>query len=560
MGLSIDPKHLKRYGQMAALLVRHGRADIVRRAGLQSLLEKGLEAQGRDGDAPEAPDAVRKAESLADELERMGPTFIKLGQLLSSRVDILPPEYTRALARLQDRVEPVPLEEIEDRVSTELGVRLSKAFREFDPVPMASASLAQVHRAVLRSGEVVAVKVQRPGIQETVRDDLEVLRELAEFLDEHSDRAHRYRLADILEQFRRSLIEELDFRNEARNLATLRENLRSMESIHIPRPIADYTTSRVLTMERIRGRKVTAISSVALVELDRERLADDLFRAYLKQILVDGFFHADPHPGNVFITDDHRIALLDLGQTATLSPDSRDSLTKLLLAVANGEADEAAEILLDMGEAEPGADTEGFAEEVGRLVLRARGRTTADIALGAVVLQLVRLAGEHHISPAPSLTMLGKTLMHLDEVARTLDPDLDPNAAIRRHAAELMERQMMGSLSPSALFRTALEANELVQQMPRRLNRFMDLLSRNELTLGIDAIDEFRLIAGLEKIANRITLGLVIAALIVGAAMLVGVEGGPRLLGYPALSLILFLAAALAGIVLAVRIVLQDRE
>ena len=572
MGLTIDPKHVKRYGQIAGLLVRHGRVDLVERAGLDSLLEEEVrpardggsrETEGEQGggraEAASARDSA-DAESLADDLERLGPTYVKLGQLLSSRVDILPPEYTSALARLQDRVAPFPFEEVERRVSTELGVRLSKAFREFEPKPMASASLSQVHRAVLRSGETVAVKVQRPGIREVILEDLDALEELAGFLDRHSDRAHRYRLADILEQFRRSLIQELDFRNEARNLKTLRENLEGLETIHVPRPVLDYTTDRVLTMELVHGRKVTALSSVALLELDRERLADDLFRAYLRQILVDGFFHADPHPGNVFITEDGRIALLDLGQTATLSPDARDSLTKLLLSVANGEADEAAELLLELGEPEEGADTAGFGDEVAELVLRAQGRTAGEIALGAVVLQLVRLAGEHGIRPPSSLTMLGKTLMHLDEVARVLDPELDPNAAIRRHAAELMERQMMSSLSPSALFRSALEANELVQQMPGRVNRIMELLSRNELTLGINAIDEVRLIAGLEKIANRITLGLVIAALIMGAAMLVGVDGGPRIMGYPALSLVLFMAAALAGITLAVQIVLQDRE
>jgi predicted unusual protein kinase regulating ubiquinone biosynthesis (AarF/ABC1/UbiB family) len=228
--------------------------------------------------------------------------------------------------------------------------------------------------------------------------------------------------------------------------------------------------------------------------------------------------------------------------------------------VANGEADDAAAHLMELGTVEKGADTAGFEEAVGSLVLRSQGRTSGDIPLGAIVLQLVRLAGEHGLRPPSSLTMLGKTLMNLDEVGNALDPELDPNAAIRRHAAELMERRMMSSLSPSAMFRAALEANELIQQMPGRLNRIMELVSRNELRVGIEAIDEVRLISGLEKIANRITLGLVIAALIIGAAMLAAVDGGPRLLGYPALSLVLFVAAALAGVVLAVRIVLSDRD
>jgi ubiquinone biosynthesis protein len=552
MALSIDPEHIKRYGQIAGLLVRHGRADLVKRAGLESVLE---DAEPVDDDAGSAD-----AESLARDLERMGPTFVKLGQLLASRVDLLPPAYTEALSRLQDDVEPFGFEEVERLVSDELGVRLSKAFQSFDPEPMAAGSLAQVHRAVLRSGQEVAVKVQRPGVRPQIREDLEALSELAGILDEHSERAHRYRVADVLEQFRRTMLRELDFRTEARNLTRLGENLRSMDTIRVPRPVEDYTTSRVLTMERVHGTKVTALSPVAVLELDRERLADDLFRAYLRQILVDGFFHADPHPGNVFITDDQRIALLDVGQMATLAPADRDALTKLLLAVADGEADEAADLLVEIGEPEEDADVRGFRDAVGELVLQARGRTAGEIALGAVVLELVRLAGEHGIRPASSMTMLGKTLINLDEVGRTLDPDLDPNAAIRRHAAELLERQMLRSLSPSAIFRAMLDANELIQQMPGRLNRIMDLLSRNQLTLGIDAIDEIRLIQGLEKIANRITLGLIIAALIVGAAMLINVDAGPSILGYPALSLILFLAAALAGIALAAQIVLKDRD
>ena len=576
MGLSIDPKHVKRYGQIASLLARHGRHDIVERAGLQDALEgapadalrgatteRSQEAEeGAAGERArdEQAQLERQAETLVDDLERLGPTYIKLGQLLSTRVDLLPPPYIKALTRLQDRVEPFPFEEVERIVSSELGVRLSKAFAEFDPEPMAAASLSQVHSAVLRDGRAVAVKIQRPDIRPLIRDDLEALGELAAFLDRHSERAHRFRLADVLEQFRRSLLRELDFRNEAQNLNKLGTNLEDLDLIMVPRPVEDYTTSRVLTMELVRGRKVTALSPLALMEVDRERLADTLFRAYLQQILVDGFFHADPHPGNVFVTEDGRLALIDLGQTATLPPALREQLMKLMLAVAEAEADEAANLLLDLSEPEDDADVGAFREAVMELVLRSEGRTTGEVALGAVVLQMVRVAGEHHISPPSELTMLGKTLFNLDEVGRTLDPDYEPNAAIRRHAAELMEGRMLRSLNLSSLFKAAMETNELVQRMPQRLNRILTLLSQNELTIGVDALDERELISGLEKIANRITLGLVIAALIIGAAMLVRVEGGPQLLGYPALALIFFLAAAIAGIALALKIVLRKDE
>jgi ubiquinone biosynthesis protein len=558
MGLSIDPKHVKRYGQIASLLVRHGRADLVRQAKLEGTLDAALPEEPRAGAADEKLE--KRGEALAEDLERLGPTYIKLGQLLSTRVDLLPPEYLTALAKLQDRIEPFAYEEVERVVSTELGVRISKAFKEFEREPMAAASISQVHRATLRDGRVVAVKVQRPGIRDTIRDDLETLGELAEFLDEHSARAHRYRLVDVLEEFRRSLLRELDFRNEARNLETLAENLSEFERIVIPRPVESYTSSRVLTMDLIRGRKVTSLSPLSLMELDRERLSNDLFRAYLKQILVDGFFHSDPHPGNVFITDDGRVALIDLGQIATVSPEMREALMKLMLAVAQGEAGEAATILLDLSEPERDADTKGFRDAVTDTVLLSEGRATGDIALGAVLLGLTGVAGEHHIRPPTELAMLGKTLLNLDQVGRVLDPSLEPNAMLRRHAAELMERRMASSLRPANLFKAALEANELVQQMPGRLNRILELLADNEMSVQVNAIDEAKLIAGLDKIANRITLGLLIAALILGAALLVRVDAGPTILGYPALALIFFLIAAVAGIALSIKIALTSHE
>lgn len=558
MGLSIDPKHVKRYGQIAALLVRHGRADLVRQAKLEGTLDGALPDAPRDGRMDGKLE--ERAAALAEDLERLGPTYIKLGQLLSTRVDLLPPEYLAALARLQDQIDPFPYEDVDRIVSSELGVRVSKAFLEFEREPMAAASISQVHRATLRDGRAVAVKVQRPDIRDVIRDDLETLGELAEFLDEHSERAHRYRLADVLEEFRRSLLREMDFRNEARNLETLAENLAEFDTILIPRPVESYTSSRVLTMDLIHGRKVTSLSPLSLMELDRERLANDLFRAYLKQILVDGFFHSDPHPGNVFITDDGRVALIDLGQIATISPDMRESLMKLLLAVAEGDASEAATILIGLSEPEKDADTAGFRDGVTDLVILAEGRSASDIALGAVLLGLVGMAGQHHIRPATELAMLGKTLLNLDQVGRVLDPDLEPNAMLRRHASELMERRVLSSLRPANLFKAALEANELVQRMPQRLNQIMGLLADNEMAVRVNAIDEAKLIAGLDKIANRITLGLLIAALILGAALLVRVDAGPTLFGYPALALIFFLIAAVAGIALSVKIALTNHD
>ncbi|MGH7480823.1 MAG: ABC1 kinase family protein, partial [Longimicrobiales bacterium] len=462
-------------------------------------------------------------------------------------------------ARLQDRIEPVPFEDVRRIVEEELGIRLSKAFREFDPDPIGSASLGQVHRAVLRDGRPVAVKVQRPAIWDRIREDLEALRELADLVEEHTDVGHRYRPRQILEELRRALLRELDYRQEARHLERLSRNLQEFDRIVVPRPVDDFTTSRVLTMDYVRGRKITSLSPLARIELDGEQLADTLFNAYLSQILVDGFFHADPHPGNVFLTDDGRIALIDLGMVAHLGPELQERLLKLLLAISDGAGEDAATILLEMAELSVGARPQEFRKEVVDLVARSSTSGTEGVQVGSIFLVVNRTAAEHGVLVPSALTMLGKTLLNLDEVGRTLDPAFDPNAAIRRHAASVMQKRMLRKLSPGELFSTALELNEFVQRLPGRLNRMLDTVSANELEFRVHAIDEERLIAGIQKIANRITVGLILAALIVGAAMLVRIETSATILGYPALAMLLFLAAAAGGTALVISIIHGDR-
>src|SRR6185369_10287195 len=325
MSSSLKLSHVKRYKDIAVLLMKYGRSDVVREAGWDDAIEP---AKGTTALA-----ANPKAEELAADLEKMGPTFIKLGQLLSTRPDLLPLPYIEALARLQDKVEPFSYEEVEHIVTEELGVRISKAFGEFSTEPLAAASLGQVHRATLRDGRLVVVKVQRPDIRERVAEDLAALLTIAEFLDAHTEAGARYRFAAMTEEFRASLQRELNYREEAQNLLRLRKNLADFERIVVPAPVDDYTTSRVLTMEYVTGTKVTALSPVVLLEHDGRELAEQLFRAYLRQVLVDGFFHADPHPGNVFLTADGRLALLDLGMVARVAPRTQDYLLQLLLAV-----------------------------------------------------------------------------------------------------------------------------------------------------------------------------------------------------------------------------------
>jgi ubiquinone biosynthesis protein len=551
MGISLKGEHLKRYKDIAALFMKYGRSDLVKNAGLEEVA------------APEAvatPDEKDLGTQLAADLEKLGPTFIKLGQLLSTRADLLPLPYMEALARLQDKVGPFPFMEVETIISAELGVRLSKAFSEFEEEPVAAASLGQVHRAALRDGRRVAVKVQRPNIRDQIVKDLEALKEIAVFADQHTVSGRRFGYTQTVEEFRKSLMRELDYQSEARNLQILAQNLRDFDRIVVPLPVEDYTTARVLTIDYIRGEKITKLSPLIRTEMDGEELAEQLFRAYLQQILVDGFVHADPHPGNVFLTDDNRIALLDLGMVTHVSPGMQEKLLRLLLAVSEGRAEEAATVAITMGDVQPHFDEKGFRRDVADLVAQNIGATVGQIQVGRVVLVLARMSSERGIRVEPELTMLGKTLLNLDQVGRTLDPDFDPNAAIRRNASELTRQRVRKSLSPGNLFAGVMELKEFAENLPRRVNTILDHVANNQLEVKVDAIDEKMLLEGFIKVANRITMGLILASLIVGAALLMRVETTFRLLGYPGLAILCFLFAAAGGVALVANILWADHK
>lgn len=545
----LKTKHLKRYKDVAMLLAKYGRSDLVKQAGLEDTIEL---------DETQLETVMPKAEELAADLEKLGPTFIKLGQLLSTRADLLPVPYLEALARLQDKIEPFPYEEVDRIVSGELGVRISKAFAEFDAQPLAAASLAQVHRAYMRDGRAVVVKVQRPNIRERIVEDLEALEEFALFMDAHTELGKRYEFGNMLLGLRKSLLQELDFKSEANNLVMFAENLREFERIIVPEPILDYSTSRLLTMEYIPGKKITDVSPLRLMEIDGPGLADELFRAYLQQILVDGVFHADPHPGNVFLTDDERIALLDLGMVARLMTSFHDNLLRLLLSISEGRGEDAAETAIKMGEAKPGFNRSEFVRRVADLVSDNADVNLSRIDAGQVALEITKIAADCWFRLPSEFTMMAKALLNLDRSVYALDPGFDPNAVIRQRSTEILQRNVLKSLAPGNLLSGAVEIKEFVEKLPARVNRILDAVGNNDLKIKVDAIDEKVVLEGLQKVANRISLGLVLAALIVGASMLMRVETSFRILGYPGFSMIFFLIAAVAGMALAITIVMTD--
>ncbi len=538
MALALQPTHLRRYLEIARLLWKYARPEIKSGPALE------LPADAEPGAGAAATDGT----DLARDLERMGPTFIKLGQVLSTRPDLLAQPQLDALARLQDQVEPFPFAAAREVLEEELGARLSKLFADFEEQPIAAASLGQVHRARLRDGRLAAVKVQRPDVRARVAEDLEVLQRAAALLDRHTSLGDRYRFVDLIEEFRRTLQRELDYTVEAANMEHMAQILEPFSRLLVPAPFAGLSTGRVLTMEYVQGRKITDVSPLGRIDFDGVALADQLFAAYLDQILVRGFFHADPHPGNVFLTDDGRLALLDLGMVGRLTPEMQERLLRLLLATSDGRGEEVAELAQSIGEPLEHFDAAALRRSIGTLVADNQDVKAADLAAGRVMIELHRVSSVAGLRLPAELALLGKTLLQLDEIGRLLAPEFDPNKALREHAAELSRKRMRSRTSLRRILATSHDLAEFAERLPARANRILDKVANNELSVRVEAIDHELLLQGAQTVANRIVLGLVLAALIVGASMLMQVETTFRILGYPGLAMMFFLAAATGGV------------
>jgi ubiquinone biosynthesis protein len=525
MASSLKLRHAAKYSELARLLLAH-----------------------REPLTAEDAAADKDAAELTETLQAMGPTYVKLGQLLSSRVDLLPSAYTSALSRLQDQVEPMADGQGRAIVEEELGVRVTRAFASFDETPFAAASLAQVHRATMHDGRQVVVKVQRSGVRRQISDDMEVITELAGTLSDHWPLAERIGLPEAVREFHRSLMAELDYKAEAANLELFAKMLERYEHLVVPAPIGSFTTSRVLTMEYVNGRNLSAMGPLGLLELDGRPLAEELFRSYLDQILVHGLFHADPHPGNLLVTDDGKIGIVDLGMVARVAPELQDGLLRLLVAASEARGAEAAQALERIGTPLEEYDQLSFSRAVSDLVLRTQGADLAQLPIGEVVGQLARIGAESALRPPPELTMIGKALLNLDDVARRLDEKFRPADVVRAQVTSIMRHKMIQASSPANLVSAALDAKEFAEQLPGRMNRVLDSLASGDFTLNVEGVDESELMRGVQKLANRGAAGVVIAALVLSSAVFSLSTHGPRLFGESAFTIVLLAIAFLVAL------------
>ncbi len=498
---------------MGARLERARRAltvgRVARQTGLRRILAE-IGVAGRREATREGAQAFRRG------LEELGTTFIKLGQLLSSRPDLLPDVYIEELGHLVDSVPAVPFAEIEAVLREDFG---EDAFVSVDPEPLATASIAQTHRGLLATGQEVVAKVRRPGVVEQVDLDLSVLRSTVRLMARRSVAAQRIQLEELAEELELHLRAELDFVEEAHNTELVRRLVEQFEGLVVPRVIRPYVTERALVLELISGRKVEAGHAL---EPDRGALlAREFFRAYVFQVVVEGVYHADPHHGNVLLTDDGRLALLDFGLLGRLDEDTRAGIALLLLAIAQNRADDVADLIVSLSLTSTRSDPAGFVQDVRRKLPRFHHRPLASIESGRALADLQRAAMRRDIALPTSFALVGKTLAQADSIARLLDPELDPVALIEEQSVEVMAREVERRLEPNRF--AAYSSTQLAPllRLPARIGHVVSELERGTLTIGVQPTGLEELEHNLRSIANRIGAAMIVGALLLASSLLV---------------------------------------
>lgn len=460
------------------------------------------------------------AADLASALEELGPCFIKLGQLLSTRPDLLPAHYISALSRLQQAVKPVPSDKITSIIESELGAPISELFQSFDCEALATASMAQVHRAVLPDGSEVAVKVQRPGVRQRIEIDIEIMHEVARFATKYTPYGTRYAIPQIVRELEQSLNQELDFRLEADSTRLIGSQIADFQLLTTPQVYSDYTSRRVLTLSFVQGRHLQELSREELDTLDSRAIAKDLLSAYLKQIIVDGVFHCDPHPGNIFLTDDGRLALMDFGMVGRFDSGQKDNVILLLLAFAERQGDRVADTYLKMIEVPKHFDRRAFSQDISALVSRYHDMSGGRMSMGTALLDLTRVAQSNAIAVPSVMTLLGKAFLNLDGAVRVLSPELDPVQLIRDYMLRVMEKRIEAQLTPGRIFAWVLDMKHLVENTPRRTDMILDKLANDQLTVRLEVEHVDEVVKSLNRAANRLSLSMLIASFIIGGGFL----------------------------------------
>src|SRR5688572_6926783 len=553
-------RELPRLHEIASVFIRHGLGDFVHRIGVAGLLERaGAMLQRHPAGASVT---LHPAERVRMALEELGPTFVKLGQVMATRVDLFPPRWIAEFERLHAQVPAVPFEALLPELERALGRSPFAVFRDIDKTAHGAASIAQVHRAKLADGTPVVLKVRRPGVRETIDADLRLLRRVAELIESEIPEARRYRPSEIAEQFAKSLERESDFVTETRNIERFAKNFAGDPNVVIPRIYPEFTSDVLLVQEHVDGIPASDPAAVERSGLDRKLLAARGVDAFLKMILLDGFFHADPHPGNVFYLRDHRMVIIDFGMVGRLSPHRRRQVVDLLAGLTRMAEEPMLDVLLDWA-GDAYVDEAKLAADVNEMMFDYEGVPLKDIRVGAVIRQFAAIVREHSIVLPSDLSLMFKALITLEGLCRQYDPEFH----IVDHLTPLVRKTLTERYQPGEVARRTRgmvsEFFNLVGSVPRDFARLLREARRGKTRIDLDLkrLDSFG--RQLDSTLDRVTVGILTASLVIGSAIVLTVKDGPVFLGIPvlpALGMVGYITAFLNSLWIAYGIWRQGRE
>ncbi len=547
-------RHLNRYRQILAILFKYGFGNIIERLNIDQYIEVGLQMISMKKNPVQPFEKMTTAERVRMALEELGPTYIKLGQVLSTRSDLVPDVFITELYQLQDSVRSRPFHEIKEVVRTEFDLPMEDLFDAFDETPIAAASIGQVHKAVLKDGETVAVKVQRPGIKEVIEVDLEIMLHLATLMERHIDEMALQRPVRIVEEFARGLEKEIDYTIEATNMDRFAREFLDDCTIYIPKVFHNATTERVLTMEFINGIKITEISQLEAQGLSRKIINTRGAKFFLRQVFEHGFFHADPHPGNMCVLPDNIICLFDFGMVGTVDRHTREDFVDLLEGVVFKNEMRAAQTLLKLTSWDEEPDIRALERDLADFMGIHLYKPLKDIKIGKMFQQLLELVSRHRLMVRPDIFFMMKAFGTIEGISLLLDPDFDMVTEVRPFLERVKLARFSSERISDGITRILLELLQFIRKFPKDMLEITRLLRQQKLTLRLEHQGLETILATHERISSKISFSIIIAALIVGSALIVVAKIPPLFHGISLIGLILFSGAAFLGIWLLVAI------
>ncbi len=558
MPINNPVRNLQRWRHVQAVLLRYGFDILIDKEEIEEArqwLREKLHWRLGEFERRSVPERVRLM------LEELGPAYIKLGQIMASRSDLLPPEWVAELAKLQDEVAPYPYEQVHQVITGELGAPPEGLFDHFDPQPLAAASIGQVHRARLPDRRLVVVKIQRPGIEPQIRADVAIMREIARLIETHTTWGREYGVIGIADEFTRALFDEIDYCNEGHNADRLRHNLASQPRVHVPLVYWELVTPRVITMEEVRGIKINDLEALDQAGIDRAALAEVFIRSMFQQSLIDGFFHADPHPANLLVDpEDGVLNYIDLGMMGTLIAEQREQLGDMVIAALQRDSREIVRIALVIGTPFREVQEMALRRDVDRILNRYLTVALSDISFTAILSEVMSIIFKHGIRLPSDLTLGAKALTQAEAIARTLDPEIKIIEIGQAVAQQITWRRLAPRTVMTHLTQDIRETVRVARAIPQTIDRLLHQIEGGALRVKLDASDLKGQVRHLYMIANRLTAGLIVAGLVIGSAIAMGIPPQQSWAFIPVLGVVGFSVATALGVMLVTSVLLDIRR